>query len=80
METFITWQSADQEVTLDGARERIVCTFLTDNPHESTESYVSFTDFLSDKQLTSLYVKSYFSLEIYNEMLEEVKKRLELKA
>lgn len=75
METFRTWRSGDQEVTMDASREEIICTFLTDNPHESVENYVSFADFLSDAKLTSLYVKSYFSPEIYTEMLEEVKKR-----
>ena len=75
METFRTWRNGNQEVTMDASREEIICTFLTDNPHESTENYVSFADFLSDAKLTSLYIKSYFSPEIYTEMLDEVKKR-----
>jgi hypothetical protein len=79
MRKILVWRSGNKEITLDASRKWIVCTLLSDNPHESMETYVSFADFLSDSQLTSLYVHAYFSPEIYAELLEEVKKRAPVK-
>lgn len=75
MTNILTWRNGNHEVTLDTSREWMVCTLLTDNPHESMESYVSFADFLSDSQLTSSHINAHFPSEVYTEMLEEVKKR-----
>ena len=62
-------------ITLDIIKRQIISCSITDNPHESVESYESFEDFLIDKNLTAMTIKSYFSVEIYNEILQEVKKR-----
>lgn len=71
----LEWKCEHEIITLDSSKRQIVRCNITDNPHESVESYESFEDFLIDKKLTAMTIKSYFSVEIYNEILQEVKKR-----
>ena len=70
----LEWKCEHEIITLDSAKRQIVRCNITDNPHESFESYQTFEDFLLDKNLTAMTIKSYFSVEIYNEILQEVKK------
>jgi hypothetical protein len=72
---YLEWKCEHEIITLDINKRQIVRCNITDNPHESFESYESFEDFLVNKNLTAMTIKSYFSVEIYNEILEEVKKR-----
>ena len=71
----LEWNCEHEIITLDITKRQIISCNITDNPHESVESYESFEDFLIDKNLTAMTIKSYFSVEIYNEILQEVKKR-----
>ena len=71
----LEWKCEHEIITLDSAKRQIVRCNITDNPQESFESYESFEVFLIDKNLTAMTIKSYFSVEIYNEILQEVKKR-----
>ena len=71
----LEWNCEHEIITLDITKRQIVRCNITDNPHESVESYESFQDFLINKNLTAMTIKSYFSVEIYNEILQEVKKR-----
>lgn len=71
----LEWKCEHEIITLDIIKRQIISYNITDNPHESVESYESFEDFLIDKNLTAMTIKSYFSVEIYNEILQEVKKR-----
>jgi len=72
---YLEWKCEHEIITLDITKRQIVRCNITDNPHESFESYESFEDFLIDKKITAMSIKSNFSVEIYNEILEEVKKR-----
>ena len=71
----LEWKCEHEINTIDIIKRQIISCNITDNPHESVESYESFEDFLIDKNLTAMTIKSYFSVEIYNEILQEVKKR-----
>jgi hypothetical protein len=71
----LEWKCEHEIITLDIIKRQIISCNITNNPHESVESYESFEDFLIDKNLTAMTIKSYFSVEIYNEILQEVKKR-----
>jgi hypothetical protein len=71
----LEWKCEHEIITLDITKRQIVRCNITDNPHESIESYESFEDFLIDKKITAMSIKSNFSVEIYDEILQEVKKR-----
>jgi hypothetical protein len=71
----LEWKSEREQITLDSDKRQIISCNITDNPHESFESYETFEDFLVNKNFTAMTIKSNFSVEIYNEILQEVKKR-----
>ena len=71
----LEWKCEHEIITIDSAKRQIVRCNITNNPHESVESYETFEDFLIDKKITAMSIKSIFSVEIYNEILQEVKKR-----
>jgi len=71
----LEWQCETEVLTLDSGRRQIIRCNITDNPHESIESYESFEDFLLDKRLTSMSIKANFSKEIYEEILKEIRNR-----
>ncbi|MQP52277.1 MULTISPECIES: hypothetical protein [unclassified Flavobacterium] len=71
----LEWKCEHEIITLDSDKRQIVRCNITDNPHNSFESYEKFEDFLINKNFTAMIIKSNFSVEIYNEILNEVKKR-----
>jgi hypothetical protein len=71
----LEWKCEHEIITLNIDKRQIIRCNITDNPHESFESYEMFEDFLIDKNFTAMIIKSYFSVEIYNEILNEVKIR-----
>ena len=70
----LEWKCEHEEISLDVTKKVVIRSNITDNPHDSFESYESFDDFLRDKKLTAMTIKSYFSLEIYDEIIREIKK------
>jgi len=72
---YLEWKCEQEIITLDCDKRQIIRCNITDNPHDSFECYETFEDFLINKNFTAMIIKSYFSVEIYNEILNEVKKR-----
>ena len=70
----LEWKCEHEEITLDVTKKVVIRSNITDNPHNSFESYESFDDFLKDKNFTAMTIKSYFSIEIYDEIIREIKK------
>jgi hypothetical protein len=70
----LEWKCEHEVISLDVTKKVVIRSNITDNPHDSLESYESFDDFLRDKKLTAMTIKSYFSLEIYDEIIREIKK------
>ena len=70
----LEWKCEHEGITLDVTKKVVIRSNITDNPHNSFESYESFDDFLKDKNFTAMTIKSYFSIEIYDEIIREIKK------